>query len=66
MSNGRNWVEYRCPKCRRTLNAPSGESGFCWGEGKTRHAKTSMSEGLLGETQALMRNRLVGRKVRTA
>ncbi len=66
MSNGRNWVEYRCPKCGSTLNAPGGESAFCWGEGKTRHSKTDMSEGMLGQTQALMRSRLVGRKKVTA
>jgi hypothetical protein len=57
------WVEYRCERCGTTSMQRAKVEVFCMGgEGATHKSKT-MKQGLLGQTQALTRNRLVARKV---
>jgi hypothetical protein len=58
------WVEYRCQKCGTTSIQRANVEVFCMGgKGATHNAK-AMRQGLLGQTQALTRNQLVGREVK--
>lgn len=64
MSEMAEWVEYRCPKCYRTSVQMKDAKVWCWGHGPTRHPRRVMKQGFMGETQALMRSRLVGKEAR--
>ncbi len=59
------WVEYHCPKCGTYSHQPENVEVSCMGGryGMSKsHKPVLMDQRNLGETQALARNQLVGRR----